>query len=171
MIFIKTETHTSSTENEESEIIKNIINFIKNTEKSTKIYIGADSKNIRNHKKTQFIVAVVIHYSGSRGSKMFALSKTVPVIRSVNQRLLEEAFYAMEIALKLREEVGERFLSVHLDINPNPIHKSSGVIREAVGMISGQGLNFKIKPDALAATSAADYISNNPGMVKIINNF
>lgn len=156
----------------EEELLEKIIEFInKKTEKDTNIYVGADSKNIRGEKLTQFIVAIVVHYSGSRGSKMFALSKREPVIKAVNQRLMIEAYYALETALKIRDRIGDRKLSVHLDLNQNPEYKSNVVTKQATGMISGQGLAFKIKPHAIAATSAADYLSNNPGMVKYINRF
>lgn len=157
---------------EEKEILKNIIRFIKEkTDEDTNIYIGADSKNIRGFSITQFVVAVVIHYNGSRGAKMFAVQKKQPVVRSVKQRLMMEAYYAMEVALEMKDNVGKRNLSVHLDLNTSPEHMSSEVTRQASGLISGQGLRFKLKPEAIAATSAADYLSNNPGMIKKINNF
>lgn len=156
----------------EQELIEKIIKFInEKTDEDTNIYIGSDSKNIRGEKLTQFIVAVVIHYSGCRGSKMFALSKRESVIRSVNQRLMTEAYYALETALKIKDNIGKRNLSVHLDLNQSPEYKSNLVTKQATGMISGQGIPFKIKPHAIAATSAADYLSNKPGMISYLNKF
>jgi predicted RNase H-related nuclease YkuK (DUF458 family) len=160
-------------EKDSDELLEKIIDFIKyKTDERTNVYIGADSKNIRGERATQFVVAIVIHYSGSRGSKIFAIPRLVePRIHSVNQRLMTEAYYAMEIALKLKDSIGKRSLSVHLDINTNTIHKSSNVVKQAIGAVTGQGLDFKVKPNAIAATSAADYLSNHPGIINSVNKF
>jgi predicted RNase H-related nuclease YkuK (DUF458 family) len=156
----------------EDALIDNILNFIhEKTDEDTNIYVGADSKNTRGYKITQFVVAVVIHYSGSRGAKIFAIPKTTDVMRSVNQRLITEAYYALEVAMKMKDRIGPRNLSVHLDLNVNPKYKSNSVIKQAIGLISGQGLEFKVKPDAIAATSAADYLSNKPGFASSVNQF
>ena len=47
-------------------------------------------------------------------------------------------------------------LEIHADINPNPEHDSNKALQQAVGYILGMGYEFKIKPDAWAASSAAD---------------
>lgn len=157
---------------EYSDFIEKVINFINNkTEEDTNIYVGVDSKNTRKDKTTQFMVAIVVHYSGKRGAKIFAIPKKSPKMSSVNQRLMTEAYYALEVALKIKDKIGKRNLSVHLDLNSNENFKSNAIAKQAIGMISGQGLEFKIKPYAIAATSAADYLSNKPGMVKYLNNF
>lgn len=157
---------------EHDDFIKKVINFInKNTDEDTSVYVGVDSKNTRKDKITQFMVAIVIHYSGNRGAKIFAIPKSMPKMSSVNQRLMTEAYYALEVALKIKDQIGKRNLSVHLDLNSSDKFKSNSIAKQAVGMISGQGLNFKIKPYAIAATSAADYLSNKPGVVKYLNKF
>jgi predicted RNase H-related nuclease YkuK (DUF458 family) len=50
-------------------------------------------------------------------------------------------------------------MEVHLDINPNPKHKSSIAVKEALGWVKGSlGIDAKIKPDSFAATHAADHV-------------
>lgn len=158
--------------NEEDELIEKIINFIsKNTNKQTNIYVGSDSKNLRGMDFTQFVVAVVIHYDGNKGAKVFGIPRKDKIIKSVNQRLMMEAYYALEVALKIKDAIQPRPLSVHLDVNKNQQHKSSNVFKQATGMVYGQGIDFKVKPYAIAATSAADHLSNYPGKIKEFNKF
>ena len=47
-------------------------------------------------------------------------------------------------------------LEIHADINPNPIHDSNKALQSAVGYILGMGYEFKVKPDAQAASHCAD---------------
>jgi len=47
-------------------------------------------------------------------------------------------------------------LEIHADINPDPNHESNKALQQAVGYILGMGYEFKVKPDAWAASSAAD---------------
>jgi len=160
------------TNEEENELLEQIIMFIsKNTNEKTNIYVGSDSKNLRGMNFTQFVVAIVIHYEGNKGAKVFGIPRKEKTIKSVNQRLMMEAYYALEIALKLKDVVYPRPLSVHLDVNKKDQYKSSNVFKQATGMVYGQGLNFKVKPYAIAATSAADHLSNYPGKIKEFNKF
>jgi predicted RNase H-related nuclease YkuK (DUF458 family) len=62
-----------------------------------------------------------------------------------------EAFYAVE------EAIGKRKLEIHLDVNPDPIHASNVVTKEALGWVRGLGLEAKIKPESFAASTAADH--------------
>jgi predicted RNase H-related nuclease YkuK (DUF458 family) len=54
-------------------------------------------------------------------------------------------------------------LSVHIDANPEPRHRSSEFVQELVGMVMGQGFKAIIKPDAYAASHAADWIVRHLG--------
>jgi predicted RNase H-related nuclease YkuK (DUF458 family) len=49
-------------------------------------------------------------------------------------------------------------MEVHLDINPDPKHKSNVAVKEALGWVKGSlNLDAKIKPASFAATHAADH--------------
>jgi len=44
-------------------------------------------------------------------------------------------------------------------INPNPDHRSSMIVKEAVGYVLAQGLKPVLKPDAVAASAVADFFT------------
>lgn len=143
--------------------LDDVRSFIEATSESTKIYIGADSER---HKRggvwfSDTAVAIVIHYEGKHGAKVFG---EITTERDWDQnkarprmRLMNEVYKAAEMYLALAESIGDRECEVHIDINPNEKCGSSCVIQEAVGYIRGMtGKVPKVKPQAWAASVAAD---------------
>ena len=131
--------------------------FIKKTSKHTSIYVGCDSRQTQEH--TVFVTVVVVHIDSSKGAHIFWQIEKVRKIESLRQRLLSEVDRAVYTALMISDVVGERPFEVHLDINPNPSHDSSVVVKEAIGYVLAQGLKPVVKPNSIAATTVADYIS------------
>lgn len=80
-------------------------------------------------------------------------------IEVLNQRMLLEVSKSIEVAYEiapLLDLYGIK-MEIHADINPDPeVGLSSGALTEAVGYILGMGYDFKVKPDAYAASKAAD---------------
>ncbi len=76
----------------------------------------------------------------------------------VNERMVFEVGKSIEVATKIAEllDVYEVPLEIHADINPDPRHDSNKALQSAVGYILGMGYDFKIKPEAWAASTAAD---------------
>jgi predicted RNase H-related nuclease YkuK (DUF458 family) len=76
----------------------------------------------------------------------------------VNERMVFEVGKSIEVATEIAEllDVYEIPLEIHADINPNPKHDSNKALQSAVGYILGMGYDFKIKPEAWAASTAAD---------------
>lgn len=76
----------------------------------------------------------------------------------VNERMVFEVGKSIEIASEVAEllDLYEIPLEIHADINPDPKHDSNKALQSAVGYILGMGYDFKIKPDAWAASTAAD---------------
>ena len=76
----------------------------------------------------------------------------------VNERMVFEVGKSIEVATEIAEllDVYEIPLEIHADINPNPKHDSNKALQSAVGYILGMGYEFKIKPEAWAASTAAD---------------
>ena len=92
------------------------------------------------------------------GCKLFHESIDMPDYGNLKQRLLMEVQMAVSVATEIIEIVGNRHIEIHLDINPNPKHKSSIAVKEALGWVKGSlGLDAKIKPSSFAATHAADH--------------
>ena len=137
--------------------IEEVKEFIRGTSEKTAIYVGCDSRQVRD--KTVFVTVVVVHIDSCRGAKIFWKVEKVSRIRSLRQRLMEEVSRAVFMALEIAEVVGERPFEVHLDINPNPEHNSSVILKEAIGYVLAQGLKPVVKPNSIAATTVADYIT------------
>jgi predicted RNase H-related nuclease YkuK (DUF458 family) len=143
--------------------IEEVITFITNQTPETKIYIGADSErlNIDDLWYADYTLAVVVHIHGNRGCKIFG---EVQRERDYDQRkdrprmrLMNEVYKIAELYLKLAEVLEDRYVEVHLDINPDEMHGSSCVLNEAIGYIKGMcNVVPMVKPNAFAASVAAD---------------
>ncbi|NBP70188.1 MAG: hypothetical protein EBU52_15775 [Cytophagia bacterium] len=71
--------------------------------------------------------------------------------------MMNEVYKVSELFQNLAEVLEDRYVEVHLDINPNEMHGSSCVINEAIGYIRGTcNVIPLVKPDAFAASYAAD---------------
>jgi len=143
--------------------IEEVAEFIKAQSPDTKIYIGGDSERflIDNVWHADYTLAVVVHYGGNRGCKIFG---EVSRERDFDQqkdkprmRLMNETFKIADLYMKLAEVLEDRHVEVHLDINPDEHHGSSCVINEATGYIRGMcNVIPMVKPNAWAASYAAD---------------
>jgi predicted RNase H-related nuclease YkuK (DUF458 family) len=144
--------------------IEEVKEYIRNTSETSSIYIGADSERYRgndNHWYADYTVAVVIHLDSSRGCRVFGKVDTERDYDKRHDRpsvrLMNEVYRASQMYLDLFDAIGDRHCEVHLDINPDELHGSSCVIQQATGYIRGLcGFPPKVKPEAFAATYAAD---------------
>jgi predicted RNase H-related nuclease YkuK (DUF458 family) len=139
--------------------LEEVKTFIKNTSLNTKVYVGCDSRNTKE--KTLYVTAIVVHLDGNRGAKVFAFQESVPRIRSMKQRLDQEVYYALEKAIEIRDTVGDRELQIHLDYHPSEKYKSNRSVSNSVGAVVGSNFKYALKPNAHAASSAADYLGRN----------
>jgi len=143
--------------------IEEVATFINSQSPDTKIYIGGDSERfmIDSVWHADYTLAVVVHYGGNRGCKIFG---EVVRERDFDQqkdkprmRLMNEVYKIAELYMKLSEVLEDRHVEVHLDINPDEHHGSSCVINEATGYIRGMcNVIPLVKPNAFAASYAAD---------------
>ena len=143
--------------------IQEVKDFINASSDETRIYIGADSERHRRGDVwyADYTVAIVIHYDGCRGCKVFG---QVTSERDYDKRhdrpatrLMNEVYRASQMYLDLEEVIGERHVEVHLDINPDILHGSSCVVQQAIGYVRGVcNVMPMVKPDAFAASYAAD---------------
>jgi len=142
------------------EVVKS---FIQAQSAQTRIYIGVDSERIREHNVwyAVYTAAVVVHIDGRHGCRLFG-----EVTRErdwdqradrPNTRLMTEVYKVSELYLRLADVLEGRLVEVHLDINSADQHASSNVVAQAIGYIRGTcNVTPKIKPEAFAATNAAD---------------
>lgn len=124
------------------------------------VYVGCDSirfkKNGMWHAK--YSTVIILHMDSRNGCKLFHESTDMPDYGNLKQRLLTEVQFAVMAASEIIDVLGDRHMEIHLDINPNPKHKSNVAVKEALGWVRGSlGLEAKIKPASFAATHAADH--------------
>jgi predicted RNase H-related nuclease YkuK (DUF458 family) len=76
----------------------------------------------------------------------------------VNERMVFEVGKSVEVAYEIAPllDLYDIKMEIHADINPDPKHESNKALQQAVGYILGMGYEFKVKPDAWAASNAAD---------------
>lgn len=135
---------------------------ILNSSESSSVYIGADS--IRFKKKdgrwyAKYSTVIILHVDSKHGAKIFHKNIEMPDYGNLRQRLITEAGFAIEAASEIIDVIGNRRMEIHLDINPNPKHKSNVAVKEALGYVKGTtGLDAVIKPHSFAATHAADHV-------------
>lgn len=143
--------------------IEEVREFISNTSAETKIYIGADSERFKkkNVWYATFTVAVVVHYDGCSGCKVFG---DVSTERDIDQksnkpfhRMMMETYKASAIYLELAEAIGDRHVEIHLDINPSELHGSNVALAAAIGYVRGVcNIIPMVKPNAPIASYCAD---------------
>lgn len=134
---------------------------------TSSVYIGCDSVRFKKNGKwfARYATVVVLHMNSRNGCKLFYKEDVLPDFgrktESLTQRLLSEAHFAIEVATQIIEVIGDRHLEIHLDINPDPLHKSNQAAVQASGYVLGvTGIKPMIKPEAFAAMFAADRIAN-----------
>jgi hypothetical protein len=103
--------------------------------------------------------AMVIGSTFWENMKASTKSKRHREIEVLNQRMLLEVSKSIAVAYEI-EPLLELYgikLEIHADINEDPnAGLSNCALNEAVGYILGMGYDFKVKPDAWAASKAAD---------------
>lgn len=131
-----------------------------------KIYLGVDSQRMKKKKKNtvRFACVVVVHYDGHKGAKVFHELQFEDVIdgnlgKPFN-RMMREVSIVTEVYHALEDILVDREFEIHLDINPDESCGSNIAHGAAKGMIWGTvGVEPVFKPDAFAATCAADKFS------------
>jgi len=120
------------------------------------IHIGCDSQ--QNAHFTEYVTVIAILNRGHGGRALY-YTERVPRIKSLRERLLKEVWSSVAVALEVNEVIQDSTkLCVHVDVNPNLSFKSSNYIKELTAMVVSQGFECKTKPDAWAATHAADHV-------------
>jgi uncharacterized protein len=133
--------------------IGDVVEFVRDNAKDGQlVHVGTDSMQLRRH--TRFVTVVAILTPG-RGGRAIYTREVRPRIPSLRERLLREVWLSVELGLRLHPVVPGP-LNVHIDANPIARHRSSAYVQELVGLVVSQGFRAVIKPEAWAASRAAD---------------
>jgi len=121
-----------------------------------KLIVGTDSQASRD--EVLFVTAIVVHRLG-KGARFFYQKRHHAPMRSLRQRIFYETSLSLSLAGRLagklsRTGVGIDNVEIHLDVGEDG--KTSELIREIVGMVTGSGFDAKIKPNSYGASKVAD---------------
>ena len=119
------------------------------------ILIGCDSQNYVD--KTIYAIVVALYHRGKGAHVLFRRWNTQRE-RVRATRLLNEVWYAIEVAESIKNAGLPKVKWIDIDLNPDPRFKSNEVFRQAVGMVEGMGYKVRYKTLGPIATYAADHI-------------
>jgi len=151
------------------QIISDIQRFLEedvNAEYS--LVIGTDSHELTNSKKPangtkdiNLVTAIVIHRKGF-GGQYFWRRETVRNIHTLREKIYTETITSLNFATifvplfkkHLNGKEPNYNLEIHVDVGEHG--ESRNMIKEVVGMVTGNGFVAKTKPNAYAASYVAD---------------
>lgn len=127
-----------------------------NKDKKMKVYLGVDSQN--ELLKTKYVAVIVLRFHKNGGHEIIS-TINLEKIYDTRYKLLREADIMAELVRNYKSFFEENNIQFecHMDYNRVTNFKSNGVIQEATSYLKVQNVKFKIKPEAWAASSAADY--------------
>ena len=134
---------------------------------NTILHIGTDAQ--KNGKtSSDFVTVVCVHMVDEcgigRGGRVLYWKEKQVRTHSLWEKLYGETERSLRVATMLTKEfgfdVGDKIL-VHVDCNPNVRYASSNYVKTLAGMVTGYGFKYILKPDAFAASHAADHIVKN----------
>ena len=155
-------THGEIKVTESVRLIKNFLEERPSAQYS--LVIGTDSHERAandNFKIINLVTAVLVHRKGY-GGKYFWKRKNVPNIHNLREKIYAETLESLNFALffvpLLRKELNGNSpfynLEIHIDVGEHG--DSRDMIKEVVGMVTGNGFVAKTKPQAYGATYVAD---------------
>lgn len=142
-------------------LIKTFLEEDPNSEYS--LVIGTDSQErIDNSKKTLNIISAIIVHRKGMGGKYFWQRKKVTNIITLRQKIYAETLASLDLATKfgpilkktLNGNSPKYFLEIHVDVGEHGATRE--MIKEVVGMVTGNGFVAKTKPEAYGASYIAD---------------
>lgn len=123
------------------------------------LVIGTDSKNGSGW-SSDFVTAVVIHRKGF-GGRYFWLRRSLRNITTIRDRIYQETLLSLEVAKRLIPSLqvalggnGGYNLEIHIDVGEHG--ETREMIREVVGIVTGNGYIAKTKPESYGASTVAD---------------
>ena len=131
-----------------------IINDIKESV-DFQIFVGCDSHLVS--KKYVFATVIALYKPGWGGRFFFCRRRVFDNrFANIRMRLLEETELALTAARTVRDNLPNRDISIHLDINPDNRFKSSVILSSAMSYVISSGFQCAVKPAAWASSSIAD---------------
>ncbi|OGM32031.1 hypothetical protein A3D00_05610 [Candidatus Woesebacteria bacterium RIFCSPHIGHO2_02_FULL_38_9] len=126
-----------------------------------RLVIGTDSqaKKISGKAEIDFVTAIVIHRLGY-GARYFWRKERLEMEPILRNKIYTETLKSLETAEKLVPKLRDAIspakydLEIHIDVGP--LGPTREMIKEVVGMVTGNGYVAKTKPESWGASSVAD---------------
>lgn len=149
-----------------NDVLENIKAFLEdepNAEYS--LVIGTDSHEKNgtslSNRTINLVTAILVHRKGY-GGKYFWKRKSVGNIHSLREKIYAETLVSLDFAAvfvpHLKKKLNGHFpnynLEIHIDVGEHG--DSRDMIKEVVGMVTGNGFVAKTKPEAYGASYVAD---------------
>ncbi len=145
-----------------SGVIRGIGDFVEEEPGSFySLIIGSDSQTRKVNGKAEidFVTAIVIYRKGKGARYFWRKEKQYqkPILRN---KIYTETLMSLDMAQKIVPEIRKIIspvkydLEIHIDVGP--LGPTRDMIREVVGMVTGNGFTAKTKPDSWGASSVAD---------------
>lgn len=144
-------------------VISEIVGFIgedKNVFYSLVIGTDSQEKRLNGVREVDFVTAVVIHRQGKGGRYFWTKSKKQKIY-SLREKIYAETWASLELAQKLVPILKDALtglapyeLEIHIDVGE--VGPTREMIKEVVGMVTGNGFVAKTKPESYGAFVVAD---------------
>lgn len=143
-------------------MISEIKNFIENdSENFYRLVIGTDSqvKRLNGVAECDFVTAIIIHRKGS-GARYFWRKERVELPPVLREKIYKETLTSLETAQKIVPQLRSKLngfkydLEIHVDVGR--VGSTREMLREVVGMVTGNGFVVRTKPESWGASSVAD---------------
>ena len=148
-----------------SDIAQLIKSFMDEDEKGQyKLAIGTDSevKTDRENKKFLELITAVVIYRKGYGGRYFWRKKIVNNVKTLREKIYQEVLLSIDTAKDFIPDIKSKLngkntkydLEIHIDVGEKG--DTRAMIREVIGIVTGNGFIAKTKPDSYAASNVAD---------------
>lgn len=148
----------------DADLVRELVDFMNEDHKATyKLVIGTDSRSKKYNGKfiLDLVTAVVIHRQG-RGGRYFWKKLRDDKTKSnvIRNKIYQETLTSLKLAEKLVPDLKQQLnghkysLEIHIDVGESG--PTRDMIKEVVGMVTGNGYTAKTKPEGFGAFVVAD---------------
>lgn len=145
------------------QLTKTIASFIKaDSQQPYRLVIGSDSheKRLNGKKELNLVGAIIIHRQGKGGRYFYQKQKRAEP-HTLREKIYVETLFSLEIATELlplinRELNGKKLYELEIHIDVGRVGETREMIKEVVGMVTGNGFTAKTKPESFGASKVAD---------------
>ena len=127
-----------------------------------RLVIGSDSQSRRKNKSIEidYVTAIIVHKVGYGAKYFWRKERKIQEKIILRDKIYTETLMSLKLAESLVPQIRKRIspakydLEIHIDVGP--LGPTREMIREVVGMVTGNGFVAKTKPEAYVASYVAD---------------